>query len=283
VFTFSYQGTGRKVLWQELWRHEFEEALRHDPVVIVPTGSVEQHGPHCPMDVDISVSLSLAVQVAERVEDFPVLVAPPLWFGLSHYNMGFPGTISLSAETYMRVLADVCRSVHGNGFQRIVVINGHGGNDAPNRVVRDVLAEEDIFLVAYSWWTSVQTEMLAWSEADQGSVGHGGEWETSVQLYLRQHLVDRSRINADVFPNPFSPELQPFARFAERRRDTAHQTGTMGDATVATAAKGERIFTLAAERLEQVVREYHLQPVRHYCEFGSHVPWRDGGARTEEH
>lgn len=272
MFTFSYQGSGRKILWQELWRHEFEEALRHQPVVVVPTGSVEQHGPHCPMDVDISTAFLLAVRAAESVADFPVLVTPPLWFGLSHYNLGFPGTISLSAGTYMRVVADVCRSVHRNGFHRVVVINGHGGNDAPNRVVRDMLAEEDIFVVTYSWWVSVQKELLEWGEADDGSVGHGGEWETSVQLYLREYLVDRNRMNADVFPNPFSPELQRFAGFSERRRDTRDHTGTMGDATAATADKGRRIFELAADRLAQVVREFHAQPVRHYREFGSHAP-----------
>ncbi|MGI6209579.1 MAG: creatininase family protein [Anaerolineae bacterium] len=272
MFQFSYDGTNRKILWQEHWRHEFEEALRHDPVVIVPTGSVEQHGPHCPVDLDISISFYLAVHAAQAVTEFPVLVSPPLWFGLAHYNKGFPGTISLRPETYLHVLADVCRSIHENGFHRIVVVNGHGGNDAPNRVVRDTLSEEDIFLVAYSWWQSVEAEMAAWSEADAGSVGHGGEWETSVQLYLRRHLVDESRINADEFPNPFSPELRSFARFAERRRDTRDHTGTMGDATVASAEKGERIFRLAVERLAQVVREFHAQPVRHYREFGSHAP-----------
>jgi len=272
LFTFSYTGTGRKILWQEMWRHEFLEALEHDPVVIVPTGSVEQHGPHCPADLDISIPLYLAARVAQRIDDFPVLVAPPLWFGLAHYNLGFPGTITLGAATYMAVLADVCRSIHRNGFHRLVVVNGHGGNDAPNRVVRDMLAEEDVFLVAYSWWTSVEKELLAWSEADEGSVGHGGEWETSVQLYLREHLIDRSRIGADIFPNPFTPDLQHFARFAERRRDTLAHTGIMGDATIASREKGERIFLLAADRLEQVVRQYHRQPIRHYREFGSHAP-----------
>lgn len=271
MFQFSYDGTNRKILWQELWRHEFEEALRRDPVVIVPTGSIEQHGPHCPADVDISIPLHLAVRVAQRITEFPVLVAPPVWFGLAHYNKGFPGTISLRSETYLQMLADVCRSIHDNGFHRIVVLNGHGGNDAPNRVVRDTLSQEDIFLLAYSWWQSVEREMAAWSEADAGSVGHGGEWETSVQLYLREQLIDRSRANADVFPNPFSPELRSFARFAERRRDTRDHTGTMGNATVASAEKGQRIFLLAAERLEQVVRELHSQPRRYYREFGSHA------------
>ena len=80
----SYDGKNKKVLWQELWRHEFLAALERDPVVIVPVGSVEQHGPHCPMDVDISAPFYLAVEVARRVDDFPVIVAPPVWCGFTH-------------------------------------------------------------------------------------------------------------------------------------------------------------------------------------------------------
>ena len=127
----SYDGTNKKVLWQELWRHEFEAALTDAPVVIVPVGSIEQHGPHCPMDVDISAPFYMAVEVARRVDDFPVIVAPPVWSGFTHYNMGFPGTISLRLETFQNLLIDILRSIHANGIARIISINGHGGNPAP--------------------------------------------------------------------------------------------------------------------------------------------------------
>src|SRR5215831_4283687 len=127
MFKVSYDGSNKKVLWQELWRYEFQEALRHEPVVIVPTGSVEQHGPHCPMDVDISGPFYMAVAAARRVDEFPVLVAPPVWSGFTHYNMGFPGTLSLRLETYQALMADVLRSIHANGFPRIVVVNGQSG------------------------------------------------------------------------------------------------------------------------------------------------------------
>jgi creatinine amidohydrolase len=272
VFKVSYDGSNKKVLWQEMWRHEFEEALKHDPVVIVPTGSVEQHGPHCPMDVDIVGPFYMAVRTAQRINDFPVIVAPPVWSGFTHYNMGFPGTISLRIETYMNMLGDVCRSIAANGFRRIVVVNGHGGNDAPNRTVGATISEDNVFIVAFSWWQTVTPEMLEWSEADAGSVGHGGEWETSVQLYLREHLIDHAKRNADVFPNPFSPELRRFATFAERRRDTRDVTGTMGNSLVASKEKGERVFNLVVDRLEQLCREYHASPVREYREFGTHCP-----------
>ena len=273
MYAVSYNGSNRKVLWQELWRHEFEEALKHDPVVILPTGSVEQHGPHCPMDVDISGPFAMAVSAAQQITSFPVIVAPPIWSGFTHYNMGFVGTINLQLETYQRLLADVLRSIAANGFPRIIVINGHGGNTFPNGAVTTQVGQEDIFPVTYSYWQSIRAELAAWGEVDNdGGIGHAGEWETSLQLYLRPHLIARDRMAADEFPNPYSANLRPFAQYAERRRDTTHDTGVMGNPLVASAAKGERIFRVIVERLVQLCEEMHRAPVRHYKEFGSHCP-----------
>lgn len=271
MYKVSYDGANKKILWQELWRHEFLDALAHDPVVIVPVGSVEQHGPHCPMDVDIAAPFYLAAAVARRVDDFPVIVAPPIWSGFTHYNMGFPGTINLRLETFQNLLADVFRSIHANGFNRIVAINGHGGNWGPCRAVAWQVAEEDIFVLSFNWWDVVSEELRAWSAAGEG-VGHGGEWETSVQLHLRAHLIDQTRLDKDdTGTRPFSAALG-FAEFAERRRDTQKDTGIMGDAFAASAEKGGRIFELVCQRLEQLMRQYHALPVRHYREFGSHCP-----------
>ena len=271
MFKVSYDGKNKKVLWQEMWRHEFLEALEKDPVVIVPTGSIEQHGPHCPMDVDISGPFYMAVEVAKRIDDFPVIVTPPVWSGFTHYNMGFPGTINLRLETFQNLLADILRSIYANGFKRIVCLNGHGGNSAPSRSVTCQVAEENIFTLTFDWWDVVSEELPAWSATDEG-VGHGGEWETSVQLHLRDYLIDRSRMyRDDTGTQPFSDDL-PFAGFPERRRDTQNNTGIMGDAFAASAEKGGKVFALVCNRLEKLVREYHDLPVREYLEFGSHCP-----------
>jgi creatinine amidohydrolase/Fe(II)-dependent formamide hydrolase-like protein len=77
---------------------------------------------------------------------------------------------------------------------------------------------------------------------------------------------------ADVFPNPYSPSLRSFAEYAERRRDTAKQTGVMGNPLVASAEKGERLFNAILAKLTQLVMEMHRAPVRQYKEFGSHCP-----------
>ena len=269
MYSVSHDGTNKKIMWQEMLRHEFEMAIPRNPVVVVPVGSVEQHGPHNPMDVDISAPFHMAAEVARRIDDFPVIVAPPVWSGFTHYNMGHAGTISLQLETFQALIADICRSIHANGFERIITVNGHGGNAAPCRAVSWKLAEEDIFTLSFSWWDMVEEELHEWSATDEG-VGHGGEWETAVQLHLRPHLVDDTRrVNDDSLTNPFEAPLE-FATFAERRRDTRDQTGVMGDATVATAEKGKRIYGLACQRLEDLSRRYHELPVRHYREFGSH-------------
>src|SRR5919106_225390 len=165
--------SGKKVLWQEMLRHELLAAMENRGVVIVPVGSVEQHGPHCPQDVDISIPYHLAIRAAAAIEDFPVIVAPPVSLGFTHYNMGEVGTITLSLETFIAVLCDVSRSIWANGFRRLVLLNGHGGNEQPTWAAAVKLAEEDIWPVALTYWNMASDELQAWSDADDGSIGHG--------------------------------------------------------------------------------------------------------------
>lgn len=260
----------RPVFWQELWRHELREAAGRRPVVIVPCGSVEQHGAHCPLDVDIVDALALSVATAEAIPEFPVLVAPPIWSGIAHYKMGHIGTISLRFETYVAVVTDVCCSIHANGFERIIVLNGHGGNRSINQALSIKLAEDDVFILPITYWDMIAEFLATQSERDHGSIGHAGEWETSLQLYLRPDLVDMSRARADEERRELGDDSRTYAAFAERRRERAG--GVHGDPTVATAAKGERLFAAARDKLIQTTREFHDLPVRHYREYGSHCP-----------
>jgi creatinine amidohydrolase len=258
----------KKVFWAEMLRHEVEDAARNRGVVIVPTGSIEQHGPHCPMDVDVSIPHHLAVQAAQTIDEFPVIVAPAVHYGLAHYNLGYPGTITLSLETYVNVVSDVSRSIYRNGLERIVLLNGHGGNHHILRSIAIKLAQEDVYILPFSHWELVEKELEEWSETDAGSIGHGGEWETSLQLYLRPHLVDRSR-QVSHFPMlSVAPAFERFATFAERQRETP--SGVMGDPRAASAEKGERYVRAAVPRLVQLIRAYRAQDVRHYRH------WREG-------
>jgi len=262
--------SGKHVLWQEMLRHELLAALEDRPVVLVPVGSVEQHGPHCPQDVDISIPYHLAIAAADRIDEFPVIVAPPVTFGFTHYNMGEVGTITLGLEVFIAVLCDVARSIWANGFRRIVLLNGHGGNQAPTWSASVKLAEEDVWALALTYWTMATDELRDWSEADDGSIGHGGEWETSLQLHLRPDLVAMDRAVKDEWRLPFGPEVGRFAVFPERRREMEH--GVMGNPLVASAEKGERLFNVLLDRLVTLCREYHAAEPPRYRQFGSHCP-----------
>lgn len=272
----SFDGSNKKIFFHEMWRHELEAARQQSPVAIVPVGSVEQHGPHCPPDVDISIPFHLAVAAAQAIDDFPVIVAPPVTYGFTHFNMGFLGTLTLRLETFIEVLCDVSRSLKANGFERIVLVNGHGGNVAPQRSVSVKLAEEDVWALPLVYWELAEDELKEWSETDAGSIGHGGEWETSLQLFLRPQLIDKTKIIAKDDPagygwprtvGRFSPKLARFAQWPERRRESA--TGVMGDPRVASAEKGEKLFGVLKERLVEVCREFHTQELRRYRQFGS--------------
>jgi creatinine amidohydrolase len=262
--------SGKQVLWQEMLREELLAALEQRPVVIVPVGSIEQHGPHCPLDVDISIPYHLAIRAAAAIDEFPVLVAPPVTFGFTHYNMGEVGTITLGLETFIAVLCDVSRSIWANGFHRIILLNGHGGNEQPTWSAAVKLAAEDVWPVALTYWNMAKDELAAWSDADDGSIGHGGEWETSLQLALRPELVDMSRAVKDEWRHKFGPEVGRYAVFPERRREMAH--GVMGDPFAASAAKGERLCAVLVDRLVALCREYHDIEPPQYREFGSHCP-----------
>ncbi|UCH24814.1 MAG: creatininase family protein [Trueperaceae bacterium] len=248
-------------LWAQMRREQFERVLKERPVVVLPIGSIEQHGPHCPVDVDLSIPLHIALEASRTADDFPLVVAPPVPFGFTHYNQGFVGTITLQLETFIALVSDVCLSIYRNGFERLVLLNGHGGNHHPIRAISVKLAEHNLFSLAFSHWDLVAEEMKSWGDKE-GRIGHGGEWETSLQLYLRPELVDREKQVAETWVSSVSPEYSGFAVFPERQRETPY--GVMGDPFVASAEKGRRYVELAVQRLQELSRAYREQPVRQY-------------------
>ncbi len=192
-----WKRTGRKVLWGTLLRHELEAAMASEPVVLLPIGSVEQHGPACPLDVDIVGAYAVCLRAAQAIDDFACLVLPVLPYGLAPYNMGWIGSVTLEIETAIAVLHDICRSVHQHGFRKIVLVNGHGGNVPLMGAVASKLSQREIFLGTTSIWDLGAEALRRLEEREGGSIGHAGEMESSIQLYLRPFLVDMARADRD--------------------------------------------------------------------------------------
>jgi creatinine amidohydrolase len=224
----------KKVLWQELRRPEFEQAVKADAVVIIPVGSTEQHGNHLPIDTDANCCFTIAQRAAQAVDEFPVLVLPPIWTGYSPHHMAYPGTITLKYHTFVELLTQVAASVHAHGFSKILFLNGHGGNSPVIAAMRTKLADEEgISAIGYTYWEmpSVPEEMATVSQSDKGFIGHAGEIETSLQLYLQPQLVD---MDAAVWV-----------------------PGLWGDPSTGAREKGERIINAAVNALANIVRDYH--------------------------
>ena len=249
------------LLWQEMRRDQFESTLQDKPIIVLPVGSIEQHGPHCPVDVDLSIPWHIALEASARATDFPLVVVPALPYGFTHYNQGFKGTITLQLETFIALVSDVCLSIYRNGFERLILLNGHGGNHHPLKAIAVKLAEHNLFALAISHWDLVADELEEWGDKES-RIGHAGEWETSLQLHLRPHLVDRNKQVAETWTPSVAETFASFAVFPERRRETPH--GVMGDPNVATAEKGELYVERAVERLLELARAYREQPVRQY-------------------
>jgi creatinine amidohydrolase len=227
----------KKVLWETLRRTEFPSRVASGAVVIIPVGAMEQHGNHLPINTDTNCCFQIARAAAEAVDDFPVLVLPPVWAGYSPHHMRLPhceGSITVSYHTFANLLTDIAASVYAHGFRRILFLNGHGGNMALVESIRlKLLEERDIPSVyGFTYWLlpGVPEAMRAMSETDKGSIGHSGEFETSLQLYLQPEMVDTAA-----------------AEWA---------SGVVGNPTAGTREKGERVFHIVVDALVELLRRY---------------------------
>jgi creatinine amidohydrolase len=130
---------------------DVESYLQHDDRLIIVLGACEEHG-YLSLLTDVRIPLALADSASQKTG---VLVAPPLNFGVSPYFRSYPGTISLRVSTFLDVVEDLVRSVHGAGFRRLMVLNGHGGNDAARSRLVELANELDGLKVSwYAWWQS---------------------------------------------------------------------------------------------------------------------------------
>jgi creatinine amidohydrolase len=250
----------RSVHWGKLRRAEIADAVQQHALVLLPTGAVEQHGPHLPLDTDSATAWEVCIRAAEAVrEDCPTLVLPPLWFGLSPYWMGFPGTITLRPEVLMDLVADVCDSVAKHGFSRLIIVNGHGGNDGLLQAVTARSSSPGFRTSSLSYWSLMPDALREITESDQGSVGHAGEIESSIQLYLAPDGVDMASVSAEQCTSLPLARRAAVARLAvyeppNPAGDAPH--GVFGQATSASAKKGERIISIATARLAEYIRSF---------------------------
>ncbi|RQP09570.1 MAG: creatininase family protein [Microbacteriaceae bacterium] len=244
-----------RVRWAE-HRHPELAGLVPAATVVIPIGATEQHGDHLPVGTDHIVIDELATRAARRAttREEPVLVAPTIPYGASHHHLPHAGTMSLSAETALRVLTELMSSLAVTGCQRIVILNGHGGNDDIIRqAVRNVCLEHTVLAAAASYWTVGGEALRAHSRDDYPVPGHAGAFETSLLLALHPELVSatpRAGIRVSL-PSPAGTYVESH-RWVDRM-------GLVSDpAASADADAGASCIEVLTDALAEVLREIAL-------------------------
>ncbi len=178
------------VMLQDFTQGAFEDYLRQEPspVAIVTVGSVEQHGPHLPLGMDMFAALEVAKEVAKRTGS---VVVHPCWAGYSPHHMGFAGTISFQAETLKSILIDTVVSLATHGIKKILILNGHGGNaEIVSYAARLAKRETDAAILTSNAWSSGTTMAETIQYVDR----HAGAKETALARALFDDLVQMERV-----------------------------------------------------------------------------------------
>ena len=209
-------------------------SVQGSPLVLVPVGSTEQHGPHLPLDTDTTIATAVAWAVAERLAG-DVLVAPALAYGSSGEHQDFAGTSSIGTDALAMFVIELVRSMSA-WAGRIVFVNGHGGNiTALSRALAQMVAEQHDVA-----WAPCATEYLDL---------HAGRTETSLMLHLRPGAVDLA--HAEVGNTQSLKEIRP--RLEQDGVAAVSPNGVLGDPSGASAEEGEHLLhTMVDDVLQRV-------------------------------
>ena len=242
-------------LWGELSWPAARQRLDDVDLALLPVGSLEQHGPHLPLDVDAYDADRLCRDVARACGRPRPLVLPLVPYGVSYHHDDFPGTVSVNPETLSRLVYEIGINVSRQGVLKLVIINGHGGNDpALNFAAQMINRDAGIFTCVDTGETSdLEVEEIAETPND----AHAGEIETSTTLALRPELVAMHRAQRAV-PR-FSSEYLDFSSGKGvqwyARTSAMSESGVLGDPTVASRDKGRRIWEVMVCNLVALVED----------------------------
>lgn len=244
--------------------------LAPETVALFPVGSIEQHGPHLPVSTDIMI----ASEIAQRVEQAlpkSVVLCPALPFGSSHHHLDYSGAMSLSAELYSKVIVELVTSLVTDGFRRIVILNGHGGNITPIRQALSSLSfnlddryQPNIALVTY--WEIAGNVFSGQPPMESPALSHACEYETSMMLHLSPSTVRMERVERAKRPTKNGyvgwEDDEPYKGVTMiKKTNFISGNGCSGEPQLATAKKGEHLVSHILQSTVQFVDEFSKWPL----------------------
>ncbi len=258
----------RSGYWADLSADDFRALDAAHTVAVLPLGATEQHGPHLPVSVDRDLVDEVIRRGLTLLDGaLPVLVLPTLSVGKSNEHAAFAGTLTLSAETLLRVLMELGQSVTRAGVRKLLLVNGHGGNvPVMDLVARDLRAQHGLVTAGCSWY-ALSGEDSVLDAREQAHGLHAGESETSAMLVVRGELVNMAK--ARDFTSASEQWATDYAYLGLGSRPgklgwvigDLNPAGACGNAAAATAEKGERLLATAAAGLAGLLREFAALPL----------------------
>ncbi len=244
---------------------ELEEAVRENALLILPIGTIEEHGRHLPVSTDSVIVTEIAKGVAERLKDeIPVLVLPTLWTGYSAREMQrWTGTISIRPQILIELLVDLLSSLIEMGFKKIAILDGHGHHRGIIEVALRIVGDKWGIYPASISPASVSAEVYRKiRKSPLGGSIHGGEWETSLMLFFKQRVKREEFTSEDIMR--YHSEFIPGDNFAPSRGVfwstwgiQKSKTGIYGDPTYASEETGKAVYEEAVEKICQFLREFY--------------------------
>jgi creatinine amidohydrolase len=230
---------------------QIKQVSRDDVVVVAPIAACEQHSLHLPTFTDTLLVTAVADGVEQRLSQC-TLQLPTLWFGASHHHLRFGGTLSASVDTHIDMLCDLVTPLLDDGFARLLILNGHGGNiDTMQTALRRLQPRfRDRILSAASYWDLAKEELGALANGPRKVMGHACEFETSMVMALRPDLVRKDQIRNDI--ETTDPALRGLYLADDMCQRTDH--GAVGYCELASPEKGRKMIDGAAARVAEVVQ-----------------------------
>jgi creatinine amidohydrolase len=223
-----------KVLLHEMsWTEAKEYFIRSD-IAILPVGSNEQHGPQNPLGTDHLIAKALAEETAKRTGALCLQVIP---FGVSSHHKQFWGTIHVSPKTLKKYVKEMCLALGYYSVQKIVIVNGHGGNRCALLEMARELREKGIFISIFQWWEAADKLLPRLFEPEER--GHAAAEETSVNLALYPQIVSMNRA-VDEEPRKHAVEAEGVSLPLGTVDETS--SGVFGKSSTASAEKGKMVF-----------------------------------------
>lgn len=245
-------------LWEQLRAPELEKLAEEGAIVMIPMGAIEQHGAHLPVSTDTILAQWISQRAAKEMSDkgIPVIIAPSFVIANSIHHMHFPGSLSLTPRTFMEVLEEQCVAIAAQGFRKIAIVNGHGGNTAPIDVALIDINRKLGFPVYNVPYTAGIDESPFLDE--QTCMNHSGEVETSLILAYDESLVDPSYKNLSGNPGGCSEYENCGALSTFHYMESHTENGIMGVSYAATREKGIALADAYCKRLVEVLSDEKL-------------------------